>query len=503
MKTCPGKKLKSTTAVFVCLALLCIAVGKDNFILNPEPLEYEQPGIAAYFGETEKLRALLGDQASVDAGIQKGTVNLSALAGWAVEGRRFEILDLLVSYGWPRYPEEVAALFSQPDADSKAMAEVAARVPNFNAKSGEWCLREAVSRGGRRGIKWLLDAGVRPGQYGPQMLMGAMRLRDVDLLKLLIAAGADPEAKTEGMSAVDAAARIRSAKMLAAVDSRGRYADLLAELQRDYTPPKDSHFTGNWVWRPSSGGFGTLQVILFDDGSATVLTDVVGGAGVWRGEGNRVRIQFLDERGNLRKDQSLELDLKDNCLALPPPPTEPGAKERRLVRVETLPEVAHPSPQHPRYMRLEAAGLDAEKRLWLQINGRHQKVALAQLVDAAQTSSDPSQPLPKNMLSWADFVAGAIPATVTKVGVRVALVSKFASPAYRGDKLAHDHDHVTLLPEGVEIAIFPSGQERLQDETTGSTGEYPVAFAIMSRSPLSHGKDWVRVFIRRSTKNPE
>lgn len=486
-------------------ALFRIAVGKDDFVLNPAPLEYEQPGIAAYFGETKRLRELLGNQAAVDSRIQKGSLDLGALAGWAVEGRHFDILDLLISYGWPRNTDEVAGLFAQVDADPKAMKEVEARVPDFKAKFGEWCLREAVSRGGRVGAKWLLNAGIRPGLYGPQILMGAMRSRDLDLLKLLIDAGADPEAMTEGISAVDAAARIRSAKMLAAVDRRGRYAGLLAELQREYAPPKDSLFTGNWVWRPPGGGFGTLQAILFDDGSATVLTDVDGGAGLWRGEGNRVRIKFLDERGDVRQHQSLDLELKDGDLALPPPPAEPSAKESRLRRVETLPDVASPSPQHPRYVRLEAAWLDAEKRLWLQINGRHQQIPLAQLIEGASASTYSDQPAAQNLLRWSDFIPGAIPRSVTKDGKQVAIIPRHVSPGYslHWDRLGFDHEHLVTLPEGVETAIFPSGSERFHDAATGPYGEEAVAFAIMTRAPLPHRKDWVRVFLRRSIKNPE
>lgn len=494
--------------VWTCLAATVIlrlstATADDDFALNPEPSDYDKPGVAAYFGDGDTLRKELGNQTEGAGTVQTGRINWGELAELAVEGHHFEILDLLVSHGWPHDANEIAPLFWRKDLDPTAMAEIVRRVPDFKTKFGELCLLDAVNNGGRAGMEWLLKAGIRPGSAGPRMLMAAIEARDSDLLETIIKAGADPDSKYDGVSAVDFAAQIRSAKMLAILDRRGRYSGLLAQLRRDYTPPKDSPFIGNWIWRPPGGGFGTLQVVLFDDGSAVVLSDTPVGGALWRGDGKHVQVQFLDEKGNVAKDNSVELELKDGRLALVAPETTDGL-ERRLERVDKLPDSKNGVAQYPRFERLEAAFLDADKQLWLQINGCHIRVPMTKLIEGARALTNYETPVPQNLLRWVDFIPGPIPQSATKNGTRITIVPRFASPAYEvgPNGLGFDHEHPVTLAEGVEMAIFPSLQGHFKDETTGPEGEWPSAFVIMSKNSMPHGRNWLLIFIRKSAKNP-
>jgi ankyrin repeat protein len=155
---------------------------------------------------------------------------------------------------------------------------------NQNMTALEW----AVMWGRLNVIQWLLQHGARVQEKktGHSLLHAILRQklqehRNLDLLPLLVKAGADPYIKNdEGKAAVDILADDLDIEQLRQIDKKGVYRSLI-EKYVPHPAPKGSPFVG--VWSNGQDEFGTFRLILNDEGSAAIATGILpGGPFAWR-----------------------------------------------------------------------------------------------------------------------------------------------------------------------------------------------------------------------------
>jgi hypothetical protein len=215
--------------------------------------------------------------------------------------------------------------------------------------------------------------------------------------------------------------------LLSKLDLRGEYSVLLKELATAL-PPVDSAFSGLWVYRPDGGGFGTIALQLYPDGSGTMAGDVGAVPVVWTSESSDVvDIEppplFKEVAGEQATEMSFSLTLEDNQLLLT---NKDG--ERGLKREATGPE-RHTEWRYPILLWFEHVWLTPAEDLILQINRMRLRVSLKQLVEAVEQNRIPDQPNDLNVLKWSDSSElSEIP--VPKDSIEIAKGERRVNPGY-------------------------------------------------------------------------
>lgn len=461
-------------------------VKKDGLLSNDnKQLNYEDSYKAAYFGEIETLKKMIGPKNNIyDPEVK--LVDRIPILNSALHGKQYEVIKLVIQCGFPKEWDkdyEMRVVFQNPDVDMTVAKMFVELVPDFRTKFGPVALMHLIQAKQYELVRYLLEQGVSPNDKNWLSLSVAMMSRDEKMIPMLLKYGADPYLKSNGTSPVEIAIKLRSADLLALLDTQKRYADKAAQLSAN-KPPQNLPFIGTWAYQPPSGGFGSVAMTLFKDGTALMGTDIGALPTVWEYNNNKIQIFPLDERGNISK-KSLEGQFNDSFTTLQPV----GGANNTVLRKIDLKQVQseRDTPKHPRYIRIQKACITSSGILYLQVNNRHIKVPIPQLVNGAQKSDYGMDRVKENIISWSDFSRDPIPETILKQSREVPFVKKLASAKYSNgwNKVGWNHDTLATVTKGFDYTLFPS--DSVNEELT-----------LLANKPFTHGKDWVMIFFQKS-----
>jgi hypothetical protein len=422
-------------------------------------------------------------------------------------GKQSEVLKLLVQCGFPRGWDEVKAVFKNDDIDLAATKVFVDFVPDFRKKYGSAALSASIEKQHYEIVRYLLKEGVSPNDTSQPALNLALLLRDKKMITLLLEHGADPYLKPAGYPSYSPAAMafgLRSADLLSLVDTQNKYSEKTAQLTAQ-KPPQNLPFPGTWAYRPQGGGFGTVGMTLYGDGTGLLGTDIGAMALIWEYNKNAqmIKIRTLDENGNISAKFAFEakIDSDGRTLVLSADSSDSralalsagnnGQQVKRLSRVDLEKEKAEQEhPQHPYYVRIQKACISPDGMFYLQINGRYGKIPVQQIVNGMPKESNKFYAVKENSISWSSFAPGAIPEAIMKKSKEVPFVDRYATAQYskNWDKVGFDHNTVAATVPGYDYTLFPSD--------SGNS-----SFTLLARTPFSHGMDWVMIFFIRSKIN--
>ncbi|HMP75382.1 MAG TPA: hypothetical protein PKE12_03700 [Kiritimatiellia bacterium] len=454
---------------------------------------------AAYLGDVEYIRNALGQERSFEA-FGKAGIDPQGVFSFALMGKQYDVIALLIDYGFPPDKRAAEKAFNNRHMTVEAMRQFVRLKPGFVQTFGETALLTAARADNSQICELLLASGVQI----PQAAVSALFLhRDLELIRLMISRGADPYVRERGISLVEQAIRIKSADLLKVLDKDNTHSDVLLQFDRDYRPKNGKQFLGTWKYSPPGGGFGTLVVSFYPDGTALVAGDVGGVACVWKDNDQSVTITPLSPEGVPDETQRFEARHTDDGIILTSA-RELEKNESWLAKKITSEDVQS-DWRYPPFVRVERILLTTDSNLVIQVNRRHISVPLFRLIAAAQETRYGRSPVDGNLLKWDEFILGPIE-TPPVDATEVPYVDKHASAGYsvKWDKLGFDHKTTATLKDGNAFTVFPSETtERYHNAETGPYGESVLGYAILADKPFSHGKDWLMFFFMKSKRNNE
>jgi hypothetical protein len=459
--------------------------------------DYEAGMHAAYFGETEKLRKLIGSREDFNKNV---TLNPPVLIGYAMAGGHKDTVKAILDYGWPRYGPELRDVFTNRHMRVDMVSVFAKNIPNFKERHGTQCLSYAIAAGREDIARALIELGVPVNDHRSPPLLAALKSRSQLLITLLIQNGADPYIGSKPQRPVDIAADIRSHSLLSKLDSKGEYSELLSELAR-YVASDDSPFPGLWAYRPQGGGFGTIALQLFQDGSGTMVGDIGVVPILWKGKSSdTIQIKptssFKQRVGERAKDMTISLTFTNGELTL----TSKGGK--RALKRENAGKERLTDWRYPIFVILEHTWITKEDDLIIQINRMRLRVPLSNIVKGAKQTRYHSEPTKLNVLRWKDFKEiSEVP--VPPNSRELPMAKRSVSPGYsrHWDRLGYNHKEMVTLADGIDQMVFKSHGKRYHGEDPSKYGQELNAWAIMRKGKFPHDRDWVLFFLLKSVEN--
>ena len=175
--------------------------------------------LAVYYGQREIAEAIAETKGDLDA-FEAATLGRTAALRALIEEDRSRIRAYAPD-GF--YPLGLAAYFKHPDT-VRMLLDLGADVHQAaNNPAKVQALHAAVSSNQPQIVRWLIDAGAdvnarQQVDYTP--LMGAAANARLDILEMLLAAGADPSARgTDGKTAADLAREHGHAEVAARLEA--------------------------------------------------------------------------------------------------------------------------------------------------------------------------------------------------------------------------------------------------------------------------------------------
>jgi hypothetical protein len=449
----------------------------------------------AYFGDIPELRLLCGSEKTLEALEKSSHASPHAILNAAIMGEAWEVISLLVEYGWPeKYPPSESLSYSLP---LRAIPELVNRVPDFNARLGNDLMRYSLFRGNIPLAQALHSTGVPLG-HAQDALVAATGRRNMTAIDWLLDQGIDP-ALPKNRSSLTVARQLKSADLLAKLDRSGRHAEEISALRKQYGPASDDAANIAGVWAHRKDGFGSIVFVFYPDGTGTLSGDIGSFPILWSADALHIKVADLTPV-TVGQPGSFELYRQKDSLVLK---TGKSNELTRLVREnDAYAPRTLPQPRHrPERIRLQTAVLDSSGELWIGLNGRHMHVPLAQLIAAAAKTNYGFDPVPGNILDWENFSAGHVPEAVLKQAYEMPLDPRSADPRFapQWKELYITHGQPAVLSGDSDYTLF-RGQTTLPihlDPSPKANPEYLLTFALLSRQPLSHGKRWVLIFLRR------
>lgn len=445
----------------------------------------------AYFGDVDQLQSVCGNDMTLAALEKAAGTPADALFSEAVKGEAWPVISLLATYGWPdRYPNvESWSYFVSP----QAVSELAKRIPNFKERIGT-ALMLYASRQGNVDVMRSLKAGGVQLNHLEISLAAAVARRDRTAIAWLMENGAEPSAGGRE-SPLEIARQLRSADLLALLDTKGKLSAEVSQLRAEYAP-SEKVLAGTWAYRKD--GFGSLVLVLYPDGTGALAGDVGTFPVLWKTEGNAVNVVDLPRSG-APSQKALTFVSEQNRLVFRQ--TKGGEVLHLTKELAANEQKADSNPRiRPERLRVKAARLDGDGTLWIQVNGAHASVPISRLVDGAKRSTYGRDANAMNTLDWESFVPGALPEPRTLVNEPIPTDERSADPGYsvHWEELYITHGKPAELRPGAKYTLFRGLSEPVRFEGNGrSDPEYPYAFALLSREPFANGKRWLLFFLRK------
>lgn len=201
--------------------------------------------------------------------------------------------------------------------------------PNLKPESLIWAERHELLDTNSANFVWQscvehgntnLLAAVMETKAGKQMsvehkalaLFRATRFRNLEMIEILLAHGADPyriaevvpvplyetnggPVKALSLGAVDLAAHNYFIAGLKRLDRNGKYRAMLVEFEKEFPSTKDSPFVG--LWDNGRDGFGTSRFQLAPDATAMFGASIYGGPAVWKSSASGIELYLITPKG--------------------------------------------------------------------------------------------------------------------------------------------------------------------------------------------------------------
>ena len=440
------------------------------------------------------LAKITGTEAFAEAGLDPVNISKCALIG-----RKFNVIKLFIEYGFPNRKGEVGPLFLDDHMTIKAAQFFMSSIPDFITSQGPEALYNAACSDRIDLCKALLDAGIKGNQNA---LAAAFQNHNIELIELLIKNGADPYSPAINSSLIHQALRMKSSDLLKALDIEARYSAEIAQVEKEFRPKGTSALLGTWKYSPSGGGFGTVVLRFHPDGTVQYGGDIGGVSGIWRETEESAEIFVPDMKGDVDPEPVMRLIRTSEGLRLVDPSGEDSESKSKVLR-KLATEDMESQKRYPLLVRLEKMYLTAEGNLLIQVSRRHIVLPLSRLVEVAREAKHVKDSVEGSLLRWEDFIDEPI-RDPGPTAIEIPFEDRYASPdfARKRDTLCFDHNLLATLNEGRAYTVFPSTTtERYHGPDSGPYGEALLGYAILSKEPFSHGKDWLLFFFKRSKKD--
>jgi hypothetical protein len=384
--------------------------------------------------------------------------------------------------------------------DIRAAKIILNEVPTLRTNNCNKSLGGAILINNIDVLKCLLDSGMSPTNEGrPSLpLVAAAQLRRFDAISLLLKHGANPYQKSsEGFSATEMAIMLESSSLLKALDRDKKYLAESERIAHELQPSSSSAFVG--IWADLQEGFGSTLITLYPDGTGIFGSDVGGIPCIWKKSGGTTRLIMLNGGPNMWKPdekQAVNLKVDGNNLVM-----MMDGEERRLKRFDANSAKAAGESsvvRRPQFIHVEKVCVSPGNQLYIQINGQFTKISMDKLVAAAQKTATGTEVLKERMVRWSEFQKGRLPQNILTNSIEVPFVNKHTD-AYFFDKLAFDFDHVAAIQEGYDFTLFPYGSNNYyHGPDTDKFGEEVDGFALLTKQPFPHGKNWLILYFLKS-----
>lgn len=197
----------------------------------------------------------------------------------------------------------------------------------------------------------------------------------------------------------------------------------------------------------------------------------------------------LIEGTKLVENESVEMKVDGDTLVM-----TMGGQDRQLKKFDTKAPSEQLVARRPQYLRVEKACISPANDLFIQINGRFIKTSIAHLTSGQEPADDSA----KKMFRWSEFQKGQIPQSIVTNSIDVPFVDNHTD-GYFPDKLAFDFTHDAEPKAGSDFTLFPYGSNNYyHGSDTDKFGEQVDGFALLSKKPFAHGKDWLVLFVLKT-----
>ncbi len=467
-----------------------------NLPTYAEMVDFRKPFKAAYFGETEILKDDNGELKD----IYKVHSRPSVIINMAMAGGQKEFVKTVLECGWPRYTSDLQDVFTSEHLTPEMAKIFIDNIPDFKEKHGNRCLVWAIGSQNIDVVQEIVQAGVSVNDVRYSPLATAIKIRDENIVKLLIKNGADPYISSGGRRPVDIALQLNSYDMLEIVDTKGEFNTIQNELEKTL-PEENSMFIGLWMYKPSGGGFGTIALNLLKDGSGAMMGAL---PCVWKKVDNKtIHIEpvpeLIKQYGDEAKNMIFDLQMNDQDELI-----STDKKEMKRLKRQDIANLQKSDWKYPVYIRLENVWIDPkEDMLIIQINGKRRSVPMKQLLNGAEQSANHTKPNKDNVVTWESFqpIDSKI---VPDEWIEINLASKQVSPGYspKHTRLGYNHNELVDLPENEERMLFKlTGSKRYHNGDLSPYGHEVEGWALMQHDLFPHGTDWVIFYFQKSDYN--
>lgn len=235
------------------------------------------------------------------------------LCVWAMREKQIPVLEYILANGYPRWDIDISYLFTDKGATPDIAQVFVEKCPSFMAKFGFSALESSVIVGNTETVLRLLELGVDPSDpKGTGALLKATGMSNTAMAKLLMEHGADPYMKdaSQRMNAVQFAVKHKLIRMVRLLDTKNEFIAFLNEFERKWAAPSNSRFVGFWVYLKE--GFGSVSLVLRDDGTGIINTDVIMMNVLWKGDGKALRLYCIGQEGEVVAEPTVEFRMERN-----------------------------------------------------------------------------------------------------------------------------------------------------------------------------------------------
>lgn len=492
-------KLRLLTLITFLLACNYFAAfsetGIGSFLASND--ERSQLWDAAYYGQLDYIQKRFEIIKTNGSEELKRQVRPSELIAEAISGRQYEVLKWCLRED-PN-PEILPGCFRAKQMEMAAAKLILAENPKLKPQIADEILFNTVLSENVELVEFLLNSEIKQSFQLNRSLALAVQKRRFEIISKLLNHGADPYARVvDRYSTAQWAIKLKSANLLRALDRDRKFQNELKELEKEFPDAPQSPFLGLWVYQKE--GFGSFSLTIYSDGTGVYGGDIGAMPCVWRGSTAGIKLSMLSPNDHPVSTDVLELTIAGEKLVVQ------GVGQREateLVKIKN-PSQVRGSARRPHFFRIEGVRIVNGTNLVMQVNGHMGSISLETLIRGAKATGYGFEVVEDNLVRWADFKKGEIPASMSVDAMEAPFVNQYANPMYsrNWDKLYFNHETKAITKMGFEYTLFPSTTtEYYHGPDSGPYGENVQSFVLLAKKPFSHGKDWLMVFLLK-TKDP-